>query len=477
MSVNQPLLEPDNEDFEDRFQEELEVPNKNYKIRNLLAFNFTGFFCIAFVIFLTSSQPFYINQILKVDYHEIGKVIGFLGVADELTCIVSSPLIGSLNDKLVQWNWVVGHTKFLVFTGFASIFVAFLLYGLVPYSGWWQLIFPRMFFAIGVTTCMSMVPVLLHQLIYSDFKMSSLLFWKETGAATSSNVNKNGRYAALIGLSTGLGAVFSVSCFLSLPVRLSAEFEISSRQALQLSFVILGILSILVGLLMLVSLYEPSTEDNKIHLTYIELIKTGFSRLRSSSSVQIACFGGWVARSTSVLIAVFIPLFVYNFYFKSGLCEDDGTPAKNNCYDGYTFAAILSGVAQTVSLLVSPFWGIVVDRIGKKKSLMLSSAIGLVGTWTLCILNISDPRNATTFFLMSLIGVSQIGTVITSMSIISAENDAVGSVSGVYNLFGGFGILILSQIGGSWSDSWVFAPFFLVGSFNLLLILAATFSK
>lgn len=444
------------------------IHNQHYKLRNLVAFNLTGFFCISFVIFLTSSQPFFINQILEIN-HKIGAIIGSLGFIDELTCIIVSPLVGSLTDVINELGWPLNGTKIVVFASFILIFLSFLLYGLVPYTSWYQLIFPRILFAIGVTGSMSTIPVLLNQLIYSDFKFSSLFYWRQVETPTTNNVNKNGRYAAMIGLSTGMGALFSVYFYLPLPLRLLAAFNLASRESMRLSFVILAVVSSVVAFLMLLFLYN-SKPSPSLSVSYMKVLSSGFTSLKSNTSVQLACMGGFIARSTSVLIAVFIPLFVYNFYYKSGLCEQDGSSGKVNCHDGYVFSAILTGVAQTISLISSPVWGFVIDKVGRKRALIIASVSGVSGNWILCLLNVSDPRNATCFLLVSLIGVSQIGTVITSMSLISPQNDYVGSISGVYNLCGGLGIMLLSQLGGYWSDKWILAPFFLMGSFNCILI-------
>lgn len=446
--------------------------NKNYKFRHLTALNLTGFFCISFIIFLTSTQPFFITQLLSIDNSKLGNIIGTLGVVDELTCIIVSPLIGSFSDKINHLNWLFNGPKFIVVAGFISIWASFFLYGFIPFSSWTELIFPRILFAIGVTSCMSMVPVLLNQLIYSDFKFSNNLFWKFNRSQPTTNINKNGRYSAMIGVCTGLGAIFSVSCFLTLPVRLLADYDISSKQALKLAFVAIGFISLLVSLVIMGFLYSnKATGTTTKRPSYFELLSMGITKLKLNRSVQLASLGGFVARSTSVLIAVFVPLFVYDFYHKSGKCESgSGSLPKEDCYDGYTFAAILTGVAQTLSLISSPVWGVLVERIGKTRCLVMSSIIGLLGNWLLCVFNIYDPRNATTFILVSLIGVSQIGTVISSMCFISEENDAVGSISGVYNLCGGVGILVLSRVGGMWSDSWSLGPFFVMGLFNMVLV-------
>lgn len=474
--------------------------NSNYKIRNLVCFNLTGFFLISFMIFLTSSQPFYLHQMLKLGDNKVGKIVGTLGIIDEITSIITSPLIGSLNDRINNFQLLINGSKIIVFLSFIMITISFLIYGILDVENYYQLIIPRIVFSIGVTSGLSMIPVLLNQLIYSDFKFSQILFWQrqrlrlddtqdnqppehhhdnlqeeigteqgEIVQSTPSNLQKNGRFLSMIGITTGLGAVFSVSFFLPLPIRLSNDYNLTAKDGLRFSFIILACFSIALAIIMLGFLYNTTTSQISSRINYFSLLKTGWAKSKDRG-IRFAWVGGFIARSTSVLIAVFIPLFVYNFYYRSGICDSGGSPSKTNCYDGYIFSAILTGVAQTVGLLSSPFWGVCADKFGKIRCLGFSSVLGLLGNWLIVLLQLYDPRNPLTFILVSIIGVSQIGTIITSMSLISLENDVIGSVSGLYNLFGGLGILLLNQFGGIWSDYWTLAPFFLMGSFNLVLI-------
>ena len=448
----------------------------NYKLRNLIVFNLSAFACIAFVVFLTSSQPFFITDVLGIDDSHIGRIIGTLGVFDELTCIVMSPLIGTLHDQINHSQLWLNGTRIIVMGGFVMIFASFFIYGLMNFSLWRVLVIPRVLFALGVTSCMSMVPVMLNQLVYSDFKVSGVYFWRHQSIASGNNIGNNSRYAAMVGMASGLGAIFSVSLFLTLPVRLLTDFDLSSALALQMSFLVIGCISFVSGLILMSFLYGGKSQSPNSHPKYFEVLRHGFNHVRHDSNAQLACAGGFVARSTSVQIAVFVPLYVYDFFHRSGQCDSD-IPSKANCYDGYIFAAILTGVAQTMGLISSPFWGVLSDKFGRQTCLLASAGFGLIGNLLICVLNADDPRNVVTFILVSFIGISQIGSVITSMSLISVINNVVGSVSGIYNLCGGIGILILSQCGGIWSDNWIYGSFLLMSIFNGILILLAMTTK
>ena len=76
------------------------------------------------------------------------------------------------------------------------------------------------------------------------------------------------------------------------------------------------------------------------------------------------------------------------------------------------------------------------------------------------------------------------GAIIALMSLVSkagqlledTEHRVIGSITGLYNLSGGIGILVIAKLGGTWSDHWVFGPFFILGLCNLILMAGAGLS-
>lgn len=474
------------------------ITHPNYKLQNLVAFNAVGFFAISFVVFLASTQPFYLNAVMKVSFdNKIGSVIGTLGMIDELTSILFSPLIGVIFDKINNLNLIthflrIDAIKFIQSLGFAIIGLSFIGYGnvitLVP-----TLYFLRSFFAVGVTSCMNLLTIMLNQVTNSDLKLLSSNPDPEAEQPLVSSENskrKNGKYSALLGISTGLGAMFSVSFWLPLPIKLGNYFpDMTEKATLQYSYIIIGTIAIFVGLALNFFLYDSSeqlrdvNEDNE-YLSYKKIVVTGVRISRNNLKIQLAYAGSFVARSTTVATSIFIPLYVYSYYANHELCNSSSSPNQQNCHDGYVFSAILTGVAQLLGLLLSPIWGLLLDspKFGKVNCLLASSILGVLGTFGLCLLNwandVYDPRCFSCFLVISLIGISQIGSIISSMSLVSSfsyELDAnikksvVGSISGLYSVCGGIGILIITKLGGYLSDRWIVAPFFLLGLFNMLL--------
>ncbi len=70
--------------------------------------------------------------------------------------------------------------------------------------------------------------------------------------------------------------------------------------------------------------------------------------------------GSFLARGDSIIITIFIPLWVYKYYIDQGLCtisNPDDPEVKESCKKAYITASILSGIAQTFALMGAPFFG------------------------------------------------------------------------------------------------------------------------
>lgn len=506
------------------------VLNPHFKVRNLLAFNVVGFAAISFAVFLTASQPFYLQDVIGTAPKKIGAAVGTLGVVDEITAMVAAPLSGALVDRLNVWASTLrapSGTRIVQLGSFLALGVSLLGYSKLAHRIFPDLWFFRALFAVGMCCAMSTGVVMLHEANNSDFEWAQFLFWRRprvsldqvslaeyediddddegfqgnmsaegTGldslAAGKDLHRQHGKLAAMLGVATGLGAIFSASVYIPLPVRLAALHpDRPSSENLQVAYGMLGLIALAVGGVVFALGYDcvkqRGTAESEDKDSYWELLKEGVRISKDNRRLQLAYVGSFVARSTIVANAVFIPLLVFKYYSSTGQCSTDKhprgeVPLKDTCYDGYIFLAILTGVAHTVSLVLTPLWGIMVDhaKCGYLLTLTAAAACGMVGSFGLCVLGhgstIYDPRNAGCFIAVSFIGLSQLGVVITSMSLVSSaghEHRVIGSISGLYSLSGAVGILLITKVGGEWSDHWVFGPFFILGMLNLVLAVFA----
>lgn len=204
---------------------------------------------------------------------------------------------------------------------------------------------------------------------------------------------------------------------------------------------------------------------------------------------------------------------------------------KKSCPEAYILASILTGVSQLAALLTAPVFGYLSERSRRYNlPLLFAALLGIVGYITFPL--IFNPQrkaphvNRGEFVIVSFIGISQIGAIVCSLGILSngvlninsgdnlqgsgsgssqeptgstqtgdednshTENDPLitkpgdslisadlkhlkGCIAGIYSLYGGAGILILTKLGGLLFDvSSTGAPFYIMAIFNGIMFLA-----
>lgn len=253
----------------------------------------------------------------------------------------------------------------------------------------------------------------------------------------------------------------------------------------------------------------------------------------TNPDISLGYVGGFVARASSVGISLFVPLLVNATFTSSGLCSKDGDmpgglpDLKRRCPKAYILAAELTGVSQLVALICAPVFGYTSAKIGTTIPLMFAAAAGIAG-YPIFASQFSPKGHQTISFLaVCLIGISQIGAIVCSLASLSngvldpptierrlevssshsngdaqvpriepepnesssseqtgllsgiqAENvsdlsNVKGSIAGVYSLYGGAGILLLTKLGGYLFDKVSFgAPFYIMATFNAILMAA-----
>lgn len=247
-------------------------------------------------------------------------------------------------------------------------------------------------------------------------------------------------------------------------------------------------------------------------------------------SIGLGYVGGFVARASSVGISLFIPLAVNHYYRVSGLCNETDEPGpgsglgdiKKACPRAYIVASILTGVSQLVALCAAPAFGFLTDKSRRYNFPLLTAAfLGVIGYLAFALLpspQFQGPDgNAGVFIVMALIGISQIGAIVCSLAVLSngilrvsidnetlskiydqngergeedgetGENQPLltgsvnrrleqlshlkGSIAGVYSLYGGAGILLLTKLGGLLFDVLSSStPFYIMAAFNGILL-------
>ena len=126
------------------------------------------------------------------------------------------------------------------------------------------------------------------------------------------------------------------------------------------------------------------------------------------------------------------------------------------------------------ALFGAPVFGIMTDRMSRTKALsitLLIAFIGYGGTYF-----VSNPFGTLMIALAVIIGLSEVGCIITSGVLIAQQTPERirGSAIGVFNLTGAVGILVASKVGGWLFDNWnANGPFVFFGILALTVMIWA----
>ena len=284
------------------------------------------------------------------------------------------------------------------------------------------------------------------------------------------------KLAGLVGMFTGLGALIALAVFLPLPAKLQESGE-SASESVANSFYIVAAVALLVAMINLVGLrnlpgevdkgwrnliqnhsHKPndsqicSTSNHTLvgsrTLSYSQYVLMSIKLGFTDADIGLGYLAGFVARASSVAISLFIPLFVNDYFISSGQCDvpkdtssqipDD---MKRSCRRAYILAAILTGMSQLVALLAAPIYGYVASRSRRNQvPLLLAALAGIFGYTLFGRVHSPDPKaeggTYAIYLLAAMIGFSQIGAIVCSLSLISKgiqkeEDDLVQN--GIHN--------------------------------------------
>jgi hypothetical protein len=154
------------------------------------------------------------------------------------------------------------------------------------------------------------------------------------------------------------------------------------------------------------------------------------------ADIGLGYAGGFVARASSVGIALFIPLYVNRYYRTSGLCQEGLAPKellqlprtdlgdiKKSCPRAYVIASILTGISQLTALICAPAFGYLSEKSRRYHTPLLFAALaGIIGYILLSLL--PSPKmqgrdgSPAVLVAMVLIGISQIGAIVCSLAVL-----------------------------------------------------------
>jgi MFS family permease len=443
---------------------------------------FAALLSISFFVFLNASQAFVLGEILLVPKESLGDVSGSLGFYDEILSVFMVLVWGIISDSIGR--------KIVYISGFIILSVALYLFTFAV-NVYPQLLLFRLIFSLGGAATSAMLTAVLADFVAGE--------------------STRGKLAGSVGLSTGLGALVALFGFLPLITKVGAGVK-----GIRNMYIIVGSIGIAFSIILaiwfpnlkadidrsqedlddyqdspnseagLLPSHEnlcPITErvnssegETNLSPSFIDKIKVYYKnsleyaiegiKQAKNPHVLLGYMGSFLARGDSIILTVFIPLWVYKNYISSGKCAGDPSnpEIKESCTEAYIKASILSGVAQTFALVFAPIIGYLLDKYNRVLIMVIAGLVGFIGYF--CLFFSKDLSSNVVYLYVILAGIGEIGMITGSLSLVtnaSVSPKVRGSVAGVSSFFGAIGILLNTKLGGYLFDVWrEGAPFLLV---------------
>jgi MFS family permease len=406
-----------------------------YTTHGVHGWNMSTFYitCVATILlgtFINAFQPYLFSQIMGIPAGEHGSITGTLNFWGEMAIIATVGLWGALSDKVGR--------KLIMSLGFLLIGVALYLYPRAESVT--QLIVFRMIYGVGIAAATCMIVTLVGDYAKNESR---------------------GKAAGLQGVCNGIGAVVALFVLLRLP----AAFQAQGQSAVEAGFTTYNIaaaIAVIVAIISAIGL-KAHVRDEMQHKD--STFKKALEGIKAAKDQGIALAYGasFVSRANLTIVGAFMTLWLSNY----GTGEMGMTAG-----DALKKAGIIVAIAQGCALLFAPFFGILTDKINRVSALLIALFISFVGYTSTYL--ISDPFGGWMILVVVVIGLGEIGGIITSGVLITQQtNDQNrGAVIGIFNLSGAIGILVSSIAGGYLFDHWEQSgPFVFVGFCALIVFI------
>ncbi|OQR92051.1 hypothetical protein THRCLA_08798, partial [Thraustotheca clavata] len=403
---------------------------ENVTTTNFITFIVASGLAICMYVFLSSTQGFVLGQVLNVPVSKIGDISGNLTLLDEILSLGMVYFWGIYSDR-------IGRNSIYAM-GFGFIGIGLIAY---PFASDYNidLIVFRAIYALGAAATSAMLTAVL---------------------ADYAGDHDRGKISGLVGLMSGVGALFAVFVFLRLPTKFHDPI-----QGLRITYGIVGSVAILFGIFLLWGLkpkFRQKTplllHDDEQRLRRAPTIWNGYKaglRAAKDGKVLLGYMGSFLARGDTIIITIFLPLWVYKYYKEHHLCDSTDLDIPEDCHKAYITASIVSGVVQTAALVTAPLFGCLGDCFYRPLVVLMSTIIGFSGY--LWMFLSTDPTSPIMYVVAIVVGIGEMGIVVSSLSLVTSKAipcQLRGSVSGAYSFFGTIGILISSKLGGYLFDKW-----------------------
>jgi MFS family permease len=271
-----------------------------------------------------------------------------------------------------------------------------------------------------------------------------------------------GKLLGLVGICNGLGMAIVVPILAILP----AQFEGAGYEPVaagRFAFAVVLVLCLTTAVVVQLGLKPGVPGRHTEREPMLVLLKRGLAAGRRPT-VALAYGSAFASRGDMIVVGAFFSLWVTRVSAAQGYSEAEALRMAGGMFV----------IVQVAALLWAPVIGAIVDRISRVAGLAVAMALAAAGY--LCLGFIDDPLAPMGKVASVLLGIGQMSAIVASQTLIGQEADSEyrGSIVGMYSFFGAMGLVVISVASGILFDAWIpAAPFVLVGSCNLLLLVWA----
>ncbi len=396
---------------------------------HMLTFYLACYMAIMLAAFVPQTQPFLLSEVLHLDPSRQGVVSGNLNFWGEIVIIATVGLWGSLSDRIGR--------RAVTSLGFILISTGVFMYGFardIP-----GLLLGRVIYSAGIAAISTMLITLMADYV--------------------SNPSR-GKATGFLGIMNGLGAMTAALFLLKLPAMFKSG-GMDAEGAAFATYATMAAITMTVGIAMFFGLRKGRDQPHGEKTPMLRQLREGIAEGRRPI-IALAYTSSFVARGNLAVVGTFFTLWASVY----GVAELGLTSAEAIKKGGIVLA-----ISYTASLLSAPVFGIMADRINRVSALAVSLLVGAVGYGSTFWLQ--DPFGVPAILCLILIGMAEVGCIITSGVLIAeqAPDRLRGSVVGVFTLTGAVGILVASVVGGYLFDHWMKAgPFVFFGLISALVL-------
>ena len=399
---------------------------------NLSTYYLSCFVAIMLAAFLPQSQAFLLAENLRIPESEQGVISGNLNFWGEIVIIMTVGLFGALSDKIGR--------RIVMTLGFAVMGVGFYLYPRATEVD--ELLLYRIIYSVGISAVSVMIVTVVADYVRDESR---------------------GKASGYLGMANGLGAMVAALVLIKLPARFIEQGMSPLDAGLTAYGIVVGI-AFFSAVVMWFGLqkHEPAHTEERTGL--LQTLAEGIKAAKDPG-IALAYGASFVARGNLAVVGTFLALWLTTY----GTAELGMSAA-----DALSKGAGIIAISYAAALFGAPLFGILTDKVARTTALMITLLIAFVGYGGTFF--VTDPFSGLMIAFAIIIGLSEVGCIITSGVLIAQQTPERirGSVIGIFNLTGAVGILVASKVGGYLFDHWRAAgPFVFFGLVALLVLIWA----